>query len=275
MDLNNPFRMAADGNLERIKILFRRNPEQFKDVMILYNAIEAGQLEIVQFLIENGAPVNRLNSKSSPLFYASFTGQMKIVEYLIDKGAIIDIPTLNIATQYDHLEIVQYLVEKATVHNISTLRVAAEHGRTKIIKYLVEKGADFKAQDNEILIEAAIYGRTEIIQYLVEKGADVKAQGNLALIKAATYGSFKTVKLLLEYGARDQHYKALHKSIENRLENDDNEAIIKCLLEYFYPREIIEDLLKQVSNSTNIMLLQNYLNQKFLISYQDQRLLNK
>ena len=114
----------------------------------------------------------------------------------------------------------------------------------------------------------------EVVQYLVEKGTTVTDQNNLALIYATLGYNLRVVNFLLEYGARDQDYKALTELIKNKEEEEkDKETIIKRLLEYYYPREVIENLLTKVSNTIN--LLEDYLNQKFLISPQDQKLLSR
>ena len=141
------------------------------------------------------------------------------------------------------------------------------------MKYLNEKGANISAQDNQSLIRAAENGHLKIVQFLADKGANIQDQNNRALYKAAWHEYLEVVKFLLKRGARDQDYKALVDLTVNHLENETWEAIIKCLLEYFYPRDLIESLLTKVSDPKLISLLRDYLNQKFLISPQDQRLL--
>ena len=126
-----------------------------------------------------------------------------------------------------------------------------------------------------------MYGHFEIVEYLAKKGADVSAQVNSALFNASVCWHLLVVDVLLNRGARDHGYRALTKLIENKEEEEEEEVeigkekedIVKRLLEYYYPREVIEDLLLQTENPKIISLLQDYLNQKFLISPQDQKIL--
>jgi ankyrin repeat protein len=62
---------------------------------------EGGSLEIVKYLIENGADVNFINSSYySPLLVAAESGQFEIVKYLVESGADINVQTAFATTAY-------------------------------------------------------------------------------------------------------------------------------------------------------------------------------
>ena len=55
----------------------------------LANAANAGNLEIVKYLVEHGADVNIKGSKGeTALFQSARNGRMDVVEYLLSKGAL-------------------------------------------------------------------------------------------------------------------------------------------------------------------------------------------
>ena len=211
--------------------------------MELIEAAKNGSLTEVKSLMEkNNQEQEHINRA---LIEAAWNGHLEVVEYLAKNGA--DVTAQNnlaliFATVSEHLDVIQYLLKNgAAVVNGSVLIVAARRGYFQIIQFLVEKG----------------YFVNGIVQ-------------NYPLIYAAEDGYLNIVKFLLEHGARDLDYKALTGAIIN-----DYKYIVKLLLEYYYPRDLIESLLTKVSNPKIINLLQGYLNQKFLISSQDQRLLRK
>jgi len=99
-----------------------------------------GSLEIVKFLIENGANIHVWNDWT--LRWAARNGHLEIVKYLVEKGAnihVMDERALHWAAENGHLEIVKYLVENgADIHagNDYALCWAAERGHLKVVKYL-------------------------------------------------------------------------------------------------------------------------------------------
>jgi len=54
---------------------------------LLHIAASKGHLDIVKYLVENGADINVKNSgQQTPLHYSCFEGHLSVVEYLISKG---------------------------------------------------------------------------------------------------------------------------------------------------------------------------------------------
>jgi len=95
----------------------------------LHLVAENGYIELVQYLIDNGAEKNaRDNDGSTPLHIATEKGHIELVKYLIDKGA-----------------------NKEAKDNVgkAPLHIATEKGHIELVKYLIDKGANKEAKDNE------------------------------------------------------------------------------------------------------------------------------
>ena len=96
VDLSNkqgetPLMFAAiNGDLPLVKTLVLKNRAQLDHIgwTPLHYAASRGQLEVSQFLIDNGALVNSLNlGGTTPLMMAVQSGNDYLVKLLLDKGA--------------------------------------------------------------------------------------------------------------------------------------------------------------------------------------------
>ena len=81
-----------------------------------------GHLEIVKYLVDNGADVHANDDEA--LRWAASNGYLEVVEYLVDNGADIH------------------------ANNDGALMWATLNGRLEVVKYLVENGADIHADDD-------------------------------------------------------------------------------------------------------------------------------
>ncbi len=117
----------------------------------------AGNLDIVKYLVEQGADLNILAESEwgwTALIEASFGGHIEVVKILVESGADINIQdvdsastALMIASRLGNLDIVQYLVENGAKINVEdfdgkiipVLNYTSEH--QDIIDYLKSKGA--------------------------------------------------------------------------------------------------------------------------------------
>ena len=106
----------------------------------LINSSKDGHLEVVKYLIKNGANVHAMNDKA--LICASNNGHLEIVKYLIKNGANVHADNdyaLRYASNNGHLEIVKYLIKNgANVHAMNDLSLgwASKNGYLEIVKYL-------------------------------------------------------------------------------------------------------------------------------------------
>lgn len=119
----------------------------------LWAASTGGHLEIVEYLVAQGADVNKPTlTQSTPLRGASFHGHIKVMEYLLSRGADINTPNcigqspLCIAAMRGQLEALQFLVKKGadlhqkTINGYSVVHLAATKGRVDIVKFLLSAG---------------------------------------------------------------------------------------------------------------------------------------
>ena len=130
--------------------------------MEFITAIQKRDNEKAKELIENKTvKINStINSSTyTPLTYAAKYNNRDIVEFLIEKGAKVnkaddeDVTPLYNAIIYNNIDIVKLLVEngadvnKANAKNETPLHIAVHHGYKKIVKILIENGANINTQD--------------------------------------------------------------------------------------------------------------------------------
>ena len=137
-------------------------------------------IQMVQFVrsvnttnwLRNKEEVISFQDKNEALTFASQEGHIDIVKYLVENGA--DIHARNdwaliMASENGHLDIVKYLVnEGADIHVRKdwALRIASEKGHLDIVKYLVNEGADIHARDDWALRVASRKGHVEVVKFL-------------------------------------------------------------------------------------------------------------
>jgi ankyrin repeat protein len=108
-------------------------------------------LEVVKYLIENGASIEAIDSdEKSALHLASFSDAVDVVKYLVERGA--DLKTkdglgctaLHLASVMGNAEVVQFLCENgananATNNNeMTALHLAVQFGRVKTAVHLMK-----------------------------------------------------------------------------------------------------------------------------------------
>ena len=104
------------------------------------------------------------------LAVVSANGHLDIVKYLVENGADANVNyALKWASMNGHLEVIKYLVEHGadiTADGNHALRWASRNGHLEVVKYLVEHGADVTAVDNYAIRWASENGYIEIVEYL-------------------------------------------------------------------------------------------------------------
>jgi len=131
------------------------------DIKLFSAAIEYGTIELIKFLLENGANVNAKN-----------------------KDSFDDTPLRVAVVRRDDIEIIKVLLEhgadvNATSNGKSTPLIVSNNG--EVIKLLIEHGADVNAKYDEgftPLHFASVNGQIEIVKILIENGADVNVKND-------------------------------------------------------------------------------------------------
>ncbi len=188
-------------------------------------AIEKGDLEAVQALVQSGSKADTLieygEHKITPLMKACWDGEMDIAKYLLDQGANVNAADdqgatpLSNAVSRDRPEFVQLLIDHGAKVNIKDVREftpttqAAAAGNVEIVKILAKAGADLTAETMGLtpLMFAVSAGKEEMVRTLVELGAPVNQSptkanvGATALFYAIYGGKPDMVKLLIDLKA--------------------------------------------------------------------------
>ena len=185
----------------------------------LHSAAWSGDLELLQYLIENGSDIfSETNDGRSCLHLAAKRGHLKICRallqnYNLDMYARDDsgLCVLHHAAWSGDLELFQYLIEKGsdifikTKNNSSCLHFAAKVGSLKICRAVLQNyNFDINARDDDgftVLHSAAWSGDSELLQYLIENGSDIFSKtknGRSCLHIAAEQGHLKICRVLLE-----------------------------------------------------------------------------
>ncbi|XP_071041937.1 serine/threonine-protein phosphatase 6 regulatory ankyrin repeat subunit B-like [Parasteatoda tepidariorum] len=148
------------GHLESAQIFFQKkiidiNEKIHGDSTLLNLAAECGHLDLVKFLINEGADLNVIGSfGSKPIHIAAYYGHLHIVKYFIQRD--------------------EKLLTDRGWANMSLLHYAAGEGQTEVVKYLIEKGIDVndECDDGFRPIHFAVkFNHEEVIKVLLNYGA--------------------------------------------------------------------------------------------------------
>jgi ankyrin repeat protein len=158
-------RAAGNGDLERTRLLLRRNPslvftKNSEGFTALHYAAFHGYLEIARLLLAETADVNAKTGKgATPLHYAVWYGHKETVQLLLSKQADVDVrdgigrtPLYDAAAIGQIEEVGMLLAAKADV-NARTLRgdtalsVAASDGYEDVARLLIDNGANVNDAD--------------------------------------------------------------------------------------------------------------------------------
>jgi ankyrin repeat protein len=196
----------------------------------LHLAARAGQVVVVNLLLEGGAEANaRARSGDTPLVLASRGGHSRVVAALERAGAtgegLSTARLLGAIKADDVAGALGALADgadpnatdvDATEGTRSALIEAAARGHTEVVRALLARGArvgdvlerDVPPWSRTALHEAARGGHADVVTLLLEHGADVAAKdrdfeggGNTALHLAAEQGSALVLSCLLARGA--------------------------------------------------------------------------
>lgn len=137
-------------------------------------AIWAGQLHLVEFIIENGC-YHVARGLSHFADHACRAGQLDILEYFVDKGFVCitpNEPMFFFAARYGHLHVIKYLVSKGAGVRIQSTALwwAAKNGHLEVVKYMVSEGADIPDCGPYVLWETIEAGHVEMVEYLIDHG---------------------------------------------------------------------------------------------------------
>jgi len=159
------------------------------DNMPLHFAIRDKKLECINYLLENGAPVNIKNKEGQlPLFMAYDTHDPLIISTLIMHNANLNEVNNNgetilfLAVKDNNIELVKFLIQNDVNVNVkdkdgyTPLMVASHERYFQVVRWLVIGGANIneknKYHDTALYYSSPIYGyKKEIYNFLKVRGA--------------------------------------------------------------------------------------------------------
>jgi len=226
---------AHKGDIEKIKEFVKNridvnanNPRQVGNTALI-EASKGGHLEVVEYLVDNGADVNVESEHGwTALLVASLDGHIEVIKYLVEKGADINHQervyyntALQLASQMGRIEIVEYLIRNGADTSKMTIVDYVNCGWFLKVKEAIESGENPNQriqrpyddgrgtieESNTLLINASLFGHVEIVKYLLECGADVNLKGftfegnRTALEWAIQRKHTEIIKLLQNAGA--------------------------------------------------------------------------
>ena len=195
----------------------------YPETTALFRAAHAGHLDVVHFLIGQGADVNTRNGYDGKigdpiLFNIIKNGQEKMTRLLLEYGAKSEAfgPTtaLHIASSHPKRNLVRLVLDYGAHIDAkddlkrTPLYVASVGGFASIVGLLVEEGArtDVVVPGGQsALYKAAGKGRDDIVDLLLRYGADASVgrgrYGETAIYKAAWYNKLEVVEVLIKFEA--------------------------------------------------------------------------
>lgn len=150
----------------------------------LHFAVENGNLEIVQVLLNAGAKINFKNSeKRTPLMMLDEDATPELVNLLLRYGAQVESvdkeknTALIVAASYSSKDVVQTLinaganVNAVNIQGETALMHAAENGDSEIVRLLLNAGADANARNRDGKTALGLTKIDEAKQFLIAFGA--------------------------------------------------------------------------------------------------------
>ena len=246
------FWAARCGRLDTLKKLWKDDSlvrveldhefHKLQGATLLHIAAEAGQVEVMRWLIERGAPISAAGATATdhwlsgmtPLHMAAAAGQIEAVKVLLDAGMNIEGTTQKSS------------LSGGPTHSAYTpLLVAVAEGKKEMVEFLLDRGADIEAAATAqatALSIAASQGHRKLCELLLARGAKIngKTDGNplLAAVGSCWRRDPEIVAFLLDHGADvnagadDGHSILLEVLNVRQSDRDENwRKILKLLLD--------------------------------------------
>jgi ankyrin repeat protein len=226
---NTPLIIATRvKNIDLVEILLEKganfNLANNDKLSAMWYAIGQGSLDIVKIFHSYGEALNQNINGLSYFYLALHRGHFDIADYLIENGANINkqeetgLSPLMIACEERRIDIVKYLISNKVDYNLKTKdnTTALYHICTKphiedleetsaIAKILIDNGAEINIESiHNSPLHVAAKWNAELVKLLVENNAKIEYENNSG--QTAIYTSdIKSIEYLLSKGANINH----------------------------------------------------------------------
>jgi ankyrin repeat protein len=188
-------------------------------------ATRLGNVEMMRFLLDRGADIDRVGGEMTPLGFAVSERKIEAAKLLLDRGADVNkgglhnSPPIVFAASHKSPEFLNLLISHGASASFeddigrTALSAAATAGDVLRIKRLIRAGAkiDPRGKSGTEALWNSVYSKNpEIVKLFLKLGADPKsrtARGSSVLVEAVTAGDGvmegdpRIVELLLDAGA--------------------------------------------------------------------------
>jgi ankyrin repeat protein len=171
----------------------------------IFQAVESNQFEVVQKLLQAGAPVSARDGNGvTPLMQAAVYAGPEVMRLLLSRGAdpnaANEAGSTALMWSIGDMSKVRILVDTGADVNarfpgtgVTPLTLAARHtGSAPIVKLLIAKGADINAVEKSGLNAVAIAasaGNTEVLRLLLDKGVSTDVRQTERIFEIPNLGS--------------------------------------------------------------------------------------
>ncbi|GMF20012.1 unnamed protein product [Phytophthora fragariaefolia] len=191
-------RNRGDGLMKLLSAFSAARLAEYRDEhqrSVTHLAILEDDLELLEFVLESGSPLNAPDDcGASPLTTALIGQHYQAADMLVAYGCDVDHTNSTLQT---------------------SMHVLVTHGASGAVRWLIERGADIEACDvggNSPLHLAAAYCSLPVVELLLAAGANVNTQNESKATPmhfAAPNGNCAVIEGLIKYGgdvnARDGH----------------------------------------------------------------------
>jgi serine/threonine-protein phosphatase 6 regulatory ankyrin repeat subunit B len=218
---------AERGHLGIVQLLVNHdrvllNLGGFRDRTALMAAAANGHVEVVRWLLDQGADAKRrADIGARALDLAAETGHLEIVRALIERNpALLDLPgvadrtALMAAVENGHIDVVSWLLDRRAdatrgdKEGFRALDFAAKNGHLEIVRLLAQRNPALLALPHPRgitpLMIAAVFGHPSLVKWFLDRGSDpsLRVEGfGRALDGAAEKGALEVIHVLLEHDA--------------------------------------------------------------------------
>ena len=199
-------------DIEVMKILLEHNAKMDNNAFLNLFLNPRATLEMIKLFIKYGADVNYKNGSKSPLFNACEKGNVEIIKYLLENGANPNdkpYPLIKACSFHPSYDVVKLLLDYGANPNVTDNKIIPlcsliQKGSFDIIELMTERGADiakYKQQIFESLLKSRSINTDLLKKLLLEHNVKPNKTSYIVTVCNNNPKNTEAIRLLLENGA--------------------------------------------------------------------------